>query len=95
MRIGGISIDARLDLAAGNDAIRPCTGQAAASPSAQIVWPSICLVTSSSMSISRFCGPSLGHALQHAPHPARAFAARRALAAALMLVEIARCGRSP
>ena len=25
--------------------IRPCTGQAAASPKAQMVWPSICLVT--------------------------------------------------
>ena len=35
--------------------IRPCTGHAAASPSAQIVWPSTCPVTSSSMSISRFC----------------------------------------
>jgi hypothetical protein len=34
--------------------IRPWIGQAAASPSAQMVWPSICLVTSSSMSISRF-----------------------------------------
>jgi len=34
--------------------MRPWIGQAAASPSAQIVWPSICLVTSSSMSISRF-----------------------------------------
>ena len=31
---------------------------------------------------------ALGHARQHAPHPARALAARRALAAALVLVEI-------
>src|SRR5690606_201391 len=39
--------------------IRPWIGQAAASPSAQMVWPSICLVTSNSMSISRFwAGPS-------------------------------------
>merc|ERR1712216_661099 len=30
----------------------PCTGQAAASPSAQMVWPSICREISSSMSIS-------------------------------------------
>ena len=29
-----------------------CTGHAAASPKAQMVWPSICLVTSHSMSIS-------------------------------------------
>src|SRR6185437_10263931 len=36
-------------------AISPWIGQAAASPSAQIVWPSTSLVTSSSMSISRFC----------------------------------------
>jgi hypothetical protein len=35
--------------------IRPWIGQAAASPSAQIVWPSTCLVTSSSMSISSTC----------------------------------------
>ncbi len=33
---------------------RPCTGQAAPSPNAQMVWPSICFVTSNSMSISRF-----------------------------------------
>mmetsp|Transcript_9145 Transcript_9145/g.11923 ORF Transcript_9145/g.11923 Transcript_9145/m.11923 type:complete len:219 (-) Transcript_9145:806-1462(-) len=32
--------------------IRPWIGQAAASPSAQMVWPSTCLVTSQSMSIS-------------------------------------------
>ena len=33
-------------------------------------------------------GAALGHAGQHPPHPPRALAARRALAAALMLVEI-------
>ena len=33
--------------------MRPCTGQAAASPRAQIVWPSISLVSSQSWSISR------------------------------------------
>src|SRR5579871_4286656 len=33
-------------------------------------------------------GAALGHAGQHPPHPTRSFAARRALAAALMLVEI-------
>jgi hypothetical protein len=33
-------------------------------------------------------GAALGHALHHAPHPAGALAARRALAAALVLVEI-------
>ena len=60
-----------------------------------MVWPSTCLVTSSSMSISRLCGAALGHALQHPPHPAGALAARRALAAALVLVEIGRCARSP
>ena len=32
--------------------IRPWIGQAAASPKAQIVWPSTCFVTESSMSIS-------------------------------------------
>src|SRR6476469_3513821 len=36
-------------------AIRPWIGHAAASPSAQMVWPSTCFVTSSSMSISRLC----------------------------------------
>ena len=68
--------------------IRPWTGQAAASPSAQMVWPSISLVTSSSMSISSTVRVALDHALHHPPHPAGAFAARRALAAALMLVEL-------
>src|SRR5580692_4722504 len=34
---------------------RPCTGHAAPSPKAQMVWPSIWVVTSISMSISRFC----------------------------------------
>src|SRR4029077_15422383 len=33
----------------------PCTGHAAPSPKAQMVWPSIWVVTSISMSISRFC----------------------------------------
>ncbi len=74
--------------------IRPWIGQAAASPSAQIVWPSICLVTSSSMSISRLCGARRRTMPLHdAPHPARAFAAGRALAAALVLVEVARAAR--
>src|SRR5690348_9673378 len=31
---------------------------------------------------------ALGHTREHAPHPTRSFAARRALAAALVLVEI-------
>src|SRR5262245_65419444 len=35
-----------------------------------------------------------GHALEHAPHPPRSFAARRALAARLMLVEIRQAGDS-
>src|SRR5262245_39629838 len=34
---------------------KPCTGQAAPSPKAQMVCPSICWVTCISMSISRFC----------------------------------------
>ncbi len=67
--------------------IRPWTGQAAASPSAQMVWPSISQETSSSMSISLDLGLALDHALHHPPHPAGAFAAGRALAAALVLVE--------
>src|SRR5204863_1636537 len=36
-----------------------------------------------------------GHAAQDAPHPARAFAAGRALAAALVLVEIGNAGNRP
>ena len=75
--------------------IRPWIGHAAASPSAQIVWPSICLVTSSSRSISSMPRVALHHALHHPPHPAGAFAARRALAAAFVLVEVATAGRSP
>ena len=68
--------------------IRPWIGQAAASPSAQMVWPSISLLTSCSRSISRFSASPLRHARHHPPHPAGAFAAGRALAAAFMLVEI-------
>ena len=68
---------------------RPWIGQAAASPSAQMVWPSTCLVTSSSLSMSRDLGVAFAQPLHHPPHPAGALAARRALAAALMLVEIA------
>ena len=68
--------------------IRPWIGQAAASPSAQMVWPSTCLVTSSSLSMLADVGVAFAQPLHHAPHPAGAFAARRALAAALMLVEI-------
>src|SRR5579863_2279603 len=37
-------------------------------------------------------GTALGHARQHAPHPASALAARRALAAAFVLVEIGDAG---
>ena len=80
---------------AGNARIRPWIGQAAASPSAQIVWPSICLVTSSSMSISRFCARPSAMRVEHAPHPAGALAAGRALAAALVLVEIGDAGDRP
>ena len=69
--------------------IRPWIGQAAASPSAQMVWPSTCLVTSSSLSIvATSASPSRSRSII-APHPAGALAARGALAAALMLVEIA------
>ena len=39
VRIGGILVDAPLDLADGNGLIRPYIGHAAASPSAQIVCP--------------------------------------------------------
>ena len=39
--------------------------------------------------MSRDLGIALAQPLHHPPHPARALAARRALAAALMLVEIA------
>ena len=71
--------------------IRPCTGHAAASPSAQ--W---CDLRSASKrrTAYRFRSSPLRprHALEHAPHPARAFAAGRALAAALVLVEVGDAG---
>ena len=67
--------------------IRPWIGHAAASPSAQIVWPSTCRVTCSSVSISSSVGAPFDHAGHDAPHPAGALAARRALAAAFMHVE--------
>ena len=52
-------------------------------------------VTSSSMSISSSSRLALDHALHDTPHPARALAAGRALAAALVHVEVARAARSP
>ena len=72
--------------------ISPWTGHAAASPSAQMVWPSTWLLTSTACR-SRASRPRPGHALQHAPHPAGALAARRALAAAFVLVEIGDAAR--
>ena len=45
-------------------------------------------MTSSSVSISSTVAWPLDHALHHAPHPAGALAARRALAAALVHVEL-------
>ena len=69
-------------------AIRPWIGHAAASPSAQMVWPSTCLVTSKQHVDLALVGAAVRHPGQHPPHPADALAARRALAAALVLVEI-------
>ena len=66
----------------------PCTGQAAPSPKAQMVWPSIWVVTSQQHVDFADSRVPDGHAVEHPPHPAHAFAARRALAAALVLVEI-------
>ena len=64
-----------------------CTGHAAASPSAQMVWPSILLATSTSMSMSAFLPCPAMIRFEHAVHPAGAFAARRALAAGLRVIE--------
>ena len=74
--------------------IRPWIGQAAASPSAQIVWPSTWRVTCSSVSISSGSARPSHHAVHHPHHPAGALAARRALAAAFVLVELATAARS-
>jgi hypothetical protein len=52
MRVRGVFVDAPLDLGA-EMAQQAWTGHAAPSPKAQMVWPSICWVTSISMSISR------------------------------------------
>src|SRR3954468_17251433 len=50
--------------------MRPWIGQAAASPSAQMVWPSIWVVTSRSMSISRRCArPSAMREITRHIHP--------------------------
>ena len=72
--------------------MRPCTGQAAASPSAQIVWPSIWggdLEQHVDLALVR---PAFRHPRHDAPQPAGAFAAWRALAAALVPVEIRDAG---
>ncbi len=52
-----------------------------------MVWPSICFVTSKQHVDLALLRIALDHTLQHAPHPARAFAAWRALAAAFVLEE--------
>ena len=54
VRVRRVIVDPLLDLVP-EVADQALDGQAAASPSAQIVWPSIWVETSSSMSISRFC----------------------------------------
>ena len=74
--------------------IRPWTGQAAASPSAQMCDPRPGLRYLQKQCRSRPDPPgfTLHHPLQHPPHPAGALAARRALAAALVLVEVADAG---
>src|ERR1700716_1609997 len=73
----------------------PCTGQAAPSASAQIVWPSISFDTSYSMSISatEALPATIRTLTRHTPpDPAGPLAARGALAAALMLVELRQAG---
>ena len=66
----------------------PCTGIAAASPKAQIVRP--LMLSATRVQQRQVLGPALAvfDAVDHAPQPAGAFAARRALAAALVLVEV-------
>ena len=64
-----------------------CTGQAAASPRAQMVWPSMRLATSSSRSSSSRRAWPASMRFSSAVHPAGALAARRALAAGLGHVE--------
>ena len=73
-------------------AMRPWIGQAAASPSAQIVWPSISRRDFEQHVDLALLRAAFRHAGTDAPHPARALAAGRALAAALVLVEIADAG---
>jgi hypothetical protein len=57
-----------------------------------MVWPSTCLVTFEQHVDLALVSAPFDHAAHHAPHPAGAFAARRALAAALMLEEVADAG---
>ena len=64
------------------------TGSAAASPSAQIVRPAMLSATEFSRSRSSLRPCAALDAVDHAPQPAGAFAARRALAARLLVVEV-------
>ena len=67
---------------------RPCTGHAAASANAQIVWPSILPATSSRMSRSSRRSRAALDALHDLVQPAGALAALRALAARLVAEEV-------
>ena len=67
--------------------IKPCTGQAAASPKAQIVWPSIWRDTSSKHADFPHVRVVVLHAFQERLEPPRTLATRRALAARLVSIE--------
>ena len=67
---------------------KPCTGHAAASPKAQMVWPSIWPAAALQHLQVFHAWPACSTMrVEHAVHPAGAFAARRALAAAFRVVE--------
>ena len=72
-------------------AMRPWIGQAAASPARRSCGPRSARDVEQHVDLA-LLGAAFDHAGEHAPHPARALAAGRALAAALMLVEIRQAG---
>lgn len=54
-----------------NQVCSTCTGQAAASPSAQMVWPSICFVISHSLAPGTKAACQQRHASHHLPYNSR------------------------
>ena len=91
MRVGAVAVDALLDLGA------EVADQALDRPGRRVAERADGVALDLLRDVEQHVdlaalGAALGHAQHHAPHPARALAAGRALAAALVLVEVGDAG---